>query len=384
MSIVCNVCDSLLSVPLYESADNCSITTMNKLVEGRTQVYFCDTCGHLQTTELPDLARYYAEEYEINSTSDEDDQLYKIVDGEMVYRADHQAAVLLQKIDFKDGQRVLDYGCAKSPTLKKIQQTRPKIQAFLFDVTDRYIPFWEKFPEKAEWSTHTPNPDWFGTMDVVLSFYALEHISELSQGLENIKLLLKVGGIFYFIVPNAYRNVADFVVADHVNHFSKGSLIRLLERHGFDDIEVDDESHDAAFVVKASLCATPKAQLTEIAMAHELHAAARSMADYWQRIIVRIREYENGLGGGAVAIYGAGFYGNFIASSLVRSDRIVCFVDRNKHLQGKELNGVPILSPKQMPHNVTHVFVGLNPQIAHTNIEAIQDWDKRWLSYFYL
>jgi hypothetical protein len=44
----CNVCGSRLGSPLYESADNASITTMNTVIEGRTRVFFCDECGHLQ------------------------------------------------------------------------------------------------------------------------------------------------------------------------------------------------------------------------------------------------------------------------------------------------------------------------------------------------
>lgn len=383
MSIVCNVCEALLTTPLYESADNCSITTMNKLIEGKTQVYFCDACSHLQTSELPNLADYYAKEYEINSANEEADQLYKVVDGEIVYRANHQATVLLQKITLTHGACVLDYGCAKSPTLRKILQSRPDIKAFLFDVTDRYVPFWKAFPQGTEWSTHEPNPDWSETMDVVLSFYALEHVGALSQGLENIKRLLKIGGVFYFLVPNVYHNIADFVVADHVNHFSKNSLIRLLERHGFGDIEVDDESHDAAFVVKARLLCAPTEQLSSEQGADALRVAAQRMADYWQGIAARIRDFEDTVGTGSVAVYGAGFYGSFIASSLAESARIACVVDRNQHLQGKVLNGAPVLAPQQMPHSVTHVFVGLNPLVAKANIEAIQEWHGRALSYFY-
>ncbi|MFN9121152.1 MAG: hypothetical protein ACK5X5_05040, partial [bacterium] len=81
----CNVCGSRLGSPLYESADNASITTMNTVIEGRTRVFFCDECGHLQTSELPNLSQYYAQEYAINLASDEDDQLYKVIDGKPVY-----------------------------------------------------------------------------------------------------------------------------------------------------------------------------------------------------------------------------------------------------------------------------------------------------------
>jgi SAM-dependent methyltransferase len=384
MNITCNVCESSLGSPIYESADNSSITTMNKIIAGRTQVYFCDSCSHLQTNELPNLVEYYAQEYEINTASEDTDQLYKVVDGKVIYRADHQAAILLSKVAFSRGARVLDYGCAKSPTLRKVLEVHPDIRPFLFDVTDRYISAWEMFPQKAEWATHTPNPEWNGTMDVVLSFYALEHVADLAQGLKNIKALLKQGGTFYFLVPNAYNNIADFVVADHINHFSHGSLLRLLEKHGFGAVEIDAVSHDAAFVVKATLLTSPMSVLTSIDSFEALRVDALGMAKYWRDIAARIREFEGTVGNGDVAVYGAGFYGNFIASSLERSDRVACFVDRNQHLQGTELNGKPVLSPEQIPHSVTHVFVGLNPRIARENIQAIEDWRERGLSYFFL
>ncbi len=98
MQAACNVCGAPLREPVYESADNASITTMNKVIEGRTRVYFCNDCGHLQTSELPNLVQYYAQEYEINLASDEEDQLYKVIDGRAIYRAEHQADTLLRKL----------------------------------------------------------------------------------------------------------------------------------------------------------------------------------------------------------------------------------------------------------------------------------------------
>jgi SAM-dependent methyltransferase len=373
-----------MGLPIYESADNSSITTMNKIIKGRTQVYFCESCSHLQTNALPNLAEYYAQEYEINTASEDTDQLYKVVDGRVVYRADHQAAILLSKVAFSRGDRVLDYGCAKSSTLRKVLEVHPGIRPFLFDVTDRYISAWEKFPQKAEWATHTPNPVWNGTMDVVLSFYALEHVADLTQSVENIKALLKQSGTFYFLVPNAYNNIADFVVADHINHFSHGSLLRLLEKHGFGEVEIDAVSHDAAFVVKSKLLTSPVSAFTSINSFDALRVDALGMAEYWRNIAARIRKFEGTVGGGDVAVYGAGFYGNFIASSLERLDRVACFVDRNQHLQRTRLNGKPVFSPEQMPHSVTHVIVGLNPRIARENIQTIEDWRNRGLSYFFL
>ena len=141
----CNICAAPLGQPVYRSANNASITTMNKVIPGRTEVFFCGACGHLQTTELPNLDAYYATEYEINFASEDDDQLYKVIDGRPVYRAEHQANVLLRKLHFGAGHRVLDYGCAKAATLRKVATAHTDIVPYAFDVTDKYVPAWQRF-----------------------------------------------------------------------------------------------------------------------------------------------------------------------------------------------------------------------------------------------
>lgn len=383
----CNVCENKKLLLVYESPDSLSVTTMNKLVSGKTSVYFCECCGHLQTNELENLKHYYAEEYEVNLASDDDDQLYGIIDGSPIYRAEHQANTLLKKINFSEGLRVLDYGCAKSQTLKKILMDYVDVKPFLFDVTDKYIPFWKTLPKAAEWSTHNPSLSWNGTMDVVLSFYALEHVADLHGAITNIKKLLKPGGVFYFLVPNVYENTADFIVADHVNHFSHSSLNRLLLLHGFVDVDIDATSHEAAFVVKAML----NRQQADVAIlgindaqVFKSKEAVLKMATYWTDIVTRIQGFESTISGEGVAIYGGGFYGNFIATAMQYPEKISCFVDQNRHLQKTKIRDKSVVSPENLPGDVKHVLVGMNPQRAKDNIAQIESWNTLNLNYFYL
>jgi SAM-dependent methyltransferase len=268
--------------------------------------------------------------------------------------------------------------------LHKALAVHPDIEPFLFDVTDKYIPFWQRFPKMPQWSVHQPDPSWNGTMDVVLSFYALEHVANLREAIWNIKALLKPGGIFYFLVPNVYANTADFIVADHINHFSANSLRTMLQREGFDGIEVDDKAHESAYVVKAKLAHTLPTYERNRAEIQACHQAAIGMADYWKDIVGGIREFEASIDDASVAVYGAGFYGNFIAAAMRHPERIRCFVDQNRHLHGVEMNGKRIVSPGELPVDVRHVLVGLNPRIARENIQAIPDWRERALTYFFL
>lgn len=383
--MLCNVCANSSLSCIYESPDDLSITTMNRLISGKTRLYFCEQCGHLQTSELPNLVEYYAQEYAINLASEEEDQLYKMVDGKPVYRAEHQAAILMAKVKFAAGCRVLDYGCAQSPTLKKVLTAHPDIEPFLFDVTDKYVALWQKFPKMPQWAVHQPNSAWNGSMDVVLSFYALEHVANLGEAIGNIKALLKPGGTFYFLVPNVYQNTADFIVADHINHFSESALRVLLQSQGFENIEIDDESHEAAFVVSAQL-AGGRVRVERAVTAHiEVYRqAALEMADYWKNIVGKIQAFEASIGTGLAAVYGAGFYGSFIALTMKHFERTQCIVDQNKHLQGTQLHGKKIISPDELPENVTHLLVGMNPRNARANIETIAAWKNRKLTTLFL
>ena len=387
MGSKCKVCGNKFKKPIFVSTENHSITTMKKLVSGKLQLHFCHECGHLQTNELPNLKEFYADEYEANIASEEQDQIYEIVNGNPVFRADHQACVLASKVSLFSGCRVLDYGCAKAPTLKKLCKTYPEIKPLLFDVTDKYIPFWKRFPVKPEWSTHEPSSMWEGTIDVVLSFYAFEHISDLKETLDNIKALLKKDGILYFVVPNVYENIVDFIVADHINHFSTSSLRFMLRNAGFSNIDIDASAHHSAFVVKAQFSSEipePSDKVSVASLAENLEAA-QSMADFWHTIGQSIREFEESLNSDDVcAIYGAGFYGNFVASALSNIKRIACFVDQNPHLHGTEIHGKRVVGPDEMPQDVTHCIVGLNPRNASSYIQAIESWNMRKLKYFYL
>jgi SAM-dependent methyltransferase len=371
MTTACNVCATIFKAPIFESGAAKSLTTMNTLIDGKTTVYFCDTCQHAQTNALPDLETFYATEYAINLDSEDDDQLYDVVNGKQIYRSDHQAAVLMSKIDLTQHTKVLDYGCAKAPSLRKVCDKIAGIEPYLFDVTDKYVSFWQRFPNNAKWATHTPDPAWAGQMDVVLSFYALEHIPHLTTILNDIKALLRDGGYFYFLVPDTYQNAADFIVADHVNHFSHRSLWHLLSQNGFIDIEIDATAHASAYVVSARVNKSGAA-LTPAPTFANMQQQALDLGQFWTDISSRITAFEDTVASDVpLVIYGAGIYGNFIYSCLKSPQRLTYFLDQNTFLQGTTVHSVPVIHPDALPSGAAAVLVGLNPRNARRIISKI-------------
>jgi hypothetical protein len=223
-------------------------------------------------------------------------------------------------------------------------------------------------------------------MDAVVSFYAFEHATQLKATLSSICGLLKPQGKLYFIVPNTYTNTADFVVADHINHFSELSLRHLLSETGFDIIEIDANSHESAFIVVAEkpLQAVAKYQ-ADAQQIGDLDQLANELSRYWQNIAGRIQGFEASLpSNDKYAIYGAGFYGNFIASSLRHPERVTCYIDQNTYLQGRENAGKPIVAPENVSADIKNILIGLNPVRAKEIILGIEAWRNRNFEFFWL
>ena len=379
----CKICLATLETPVYVSPANFSITSLCEVLPGKTEVFFCAHCGHLQTSELENLSEYYDQAYKILIESEDEDQLYEVSGDTQTFRFDHQAMVLLSKVNLAPGASILDYGCAKSTTLKLLTRSRPDLLPHLFDVSEMYVPFWQLFALAENWATYKPKPEWRGRFDVVTSFFAFEHVSDPRAELASIAALLKTDGIFYCIVPNVYANTADFVVADHVHHYSPSSLERLLTEQGFSAIEVDDQAHHSAFVVTArkseGAIAGPASGPND-----GLRDRVTEMAVYWAGFAEKVSTFERAHGTtGRAAIYGSGFYGTFVVTCLQKRNRVSCFIDRNPFRQGKTLLGLPIVAPEELPADVTLVYVGLNPVHAREEIAKVESWRGRTLNYFY-
>ena len=366
----CNVCAAPLAAPLYDSGHDRALTSLCQPRRGRTLVWACGVCGHLRGAVLPDTDDFYAHGYRILLDRDDEDQIYEMRGGDIVYRTAHQLEVLQRKLPLAHGARLLDYGCAKASTPRALVERRPDLQVHLFDVSDMYVRHWAQFVPAERCALRELPADWAERFDVVTSFFALEHVPDPREAVRRIASLLRDDGLFYAVVPDTFGNPADLVVIDHVNHFTSASLQRLLADAGFGDIDIDADAHRGAWVVTARK--NGRAGLP-LPCAGELQRAT-ALARFWSGLGQRLQAAEALLpDNAAVAIYGSGFYGAWIASTLTRREPLRCFLDRSPFQQGKTVFELPVLAPEALPQDVSTVFVGLNPKIARS-VMAEQDW----------
>jgi hypothetical protein len=251
-----------------------------------------------------------------------------------------------------------------------------------------YVPFWRMFADYENCATYTLKKGWSGSMDVVTSFFSLEHVASPKSMLMNIANLLKTNGLFYCVVPDILQNIADLVVVDHVNHFTRSSIFRLFADSGFDVQDINTDDHASAMIVIARK-SSHEAKGVTISISNDVRYAIATkvseIAEYWEGLASRIQVFETTLPESAnVAIYGSGFYGTYIASCLVEHKKIRFFLDRDPYRQSKRLFGKPIIDPDSLPESIDTVFVGLNPASARQNIAMISSWHTRNLQFFYL
>ena len=359
---LCVICGLDTTAVIRVESDR--ISSLSKLHKEGAETFLCQKCSHVQTKVDVDEANYYANNYQISLKHEDDDQVYDIVEGQPLFRNQHQYNLLKKYNLVNSDLKILDYGAAKGLIAFKLIQDFGSNNIYTYDVSDSYIKFWDsKVLKNNQAVNHLPD-SWLGTFDLVISIFVMEHVSDVKTYVGKIAKLLKKGGNLFAIVPNIFTNPSDILVSDHPNHFTKNSIVRLLEIYGFSSIEIDDSSFRGAFIISAIL---QQNNIVSPVNQNEI-SAVFELAKYWQRQRDMLRNYQLP-NQNNVAIYGAGVYGLFIYSTLKDKIQISNFIDQNPNLIGEEKYGIKIIKPEDLPKEITHVFVGLNPLIAKKSIE---------------
>ena len=365
----CRICGEPTEL-LFRSDAEIALLSSATPVFGSTLVHLCPSCAHAQTEPVVDVREYYSSTYRFRMRAEDEDDLYDRVGEHNIYRSDHQASVAEMKLDFSRRMRVMDYGCAKARSLKLLVGHHAAIQPYVFDVSDSYRKYWEEFVPVDQQASFSMPDEWLGTMDVVLSFFALEHVEDPHGFVAELRRVLRPQGKAFIVVPNVLNNFSDVLVVDHINHFSVPSLETLLNGEGFTDVIIDDQAFRGAFVVCASRAEDGQVVTPRGAGADDF-VAIRDVAEFWRGAVDRVRATEASCED-KCAIYGSGIYGQFIATILRDRGRVACFLDQNPWRQGASYMDIPVRAPADIPDDVRLIYVGLNPLVARQAIRQVK------------
>lgn len=367
----CRICGATLSPPDYSAAAP-AITSISTHLAIPTQTYICRICGHGQSPDLPKIQEFYDTQYRISLQSDQHDQLYEVRDGQPVFRT-HRQAEMLAAIGLPLNARVLDFGAAKGTTLRTFLESRPDLRPSIFDVSHDYVGFWQGWVPASEQAIHCLPTDWQARFDLVTAHFVLEHVVDPIETLKRLAELLAPGGKVFFTVPDPLSNTGDFLVVDHVNHFTASSLIKTCELAGLVAHTLSSDLFRGAYVVIAERAAVSDSSSGGIKtdVGSVIIQALDALA-FWSKALGSLDADQEVAGHVPTAIYGAGFYGALITSRL--HQRPLCFLDRNRYLQGQDYLGVPVLAPEDCPDSIRRIYPGLNPLHARDILVDADIW----------
>jgi SAM-dependent methyltransferase len=343
-----------------------AITSLSTRLDAETVCHVCSSCGHAQSPDLPDLKRFYDNEYKISLASDDHDQLYEFQNGQPVYRTAKQAELVLEFAKLPQGARVLDYGAAKAATLRSVMAQRPDLAPYVFDVSEDYRAHWSDWVPADAQATYRAPETWNGRLDLVTAHFVLEHVAAPAEVFADIARLLAPGGLAFVTVPDVLSNPGDLLVVDHVNHFTPPSVRRALAGAGMIAERIVQNAFRGAFVI---LARRGQSEDTTEDVAATVQAL-RDVAAFWRGVRDRILAAAARHGDRPAAIYGAGFYGALVAATLGDRQRLVGHLDRNLHVQAAS-SVKPVFDPLDAPSEIEVVYAGLNPTIARG---VLKEW----------
>jgi hypothetical protein len=171
--------------------------------------------------------------------------------------------------------------------------------------------------------------------------------------INSVKSLLSVDATVYISVPRfeyILENSCFYeLIPDHLNYFTKESLIYLFQSFGFEIIEyyTKNNGNDHVALFKAKKARSIQSKLTE-----------------FEKIVFSLRQFlrKRNSEGRSLAVWGAG-HRSLTLLSMASQGEISCIVDSAKFKQGRyaPIIGYPIISPEEFYQSPTDELLLMLP-----------------------
>ena len=194
--------------------------------------------------------------------------------------------------------------------------------------------------------------------DIIISFFVLEHILSTEEYFNKIKRLLTNNGILFLQVPDIENNPYDFIIYDHVFHFSKSSLINLLKKNNFRILKISNN------VIKGEITCIVKKKISHklnntnfFLPVKKIIEKSYKFLDSNIKLCKKIIENNN-----KFLIFGSSISGNWIFNYF--KSNIKSFIDEDKNRVGQKINKLKILDLSNSNLINYPIFIPLIAKIA--------------------
>lgn len=187
-----------------------------------------------------------------------------------------------------------------------------------------------------------------GGAALVVSRQVVEHISDLTALMEDIRFLLKNDGWIMFEVPDfevpmSYGDVSS-LWEEHINYFTEPVMVALLRRHGFEAQIVERYPTNAGALMVLARRMERGGILAPIGKEQGIEAVRALAAEYaskagrFRKALIK-RLDENHRKGGKNVLYGTGCRANAVINGLGLQGSFDLLVDDQPEKQGLLMPG---------------------------------------------
>ena len=351
MNRPCPICSSIHKKLLYtQDFHNNELALMRKY-----SVVACVKCGFVFADKIPGQGKfstYYSimSKYEYNSKGG-------VVSGDQL---SYFTKVVDYIVPYLSGKKVsiLDVGCSTGSLLSVFKKKGFKnirgLDPSLYCVKSVRRLYKIKAVKANISSYKTKNK-----YDLIILSATLEHLADFNSSMAKIRGLLKDNGLLFIEVPDAERFSA-FISApfqqfsiEHINYFSKYSMVNLLSRYSFRKINISrninkfNRTTDPDLFVLAEKVPVSRNRISKDTVSKtkirvyigKCHDLDKKLKDRLAKIF-----HENK----RIIVWGAGTSTQRLLGNGIDLSKTACFVDSNKRYSGKELDGIKIRSPKNI------------------------------------
>ncbi|PTY04046.1 hypothetical protein DB346_04430 [Verrucomicrobia bacterium LW23] len=359
--LTCHICSST-DVNLHtEYSAMQRITSDSKIWASGGLLFTCKACGAVQAScdkewqkEIEAIYKSYSIYYQ---SGGEEQKVFDSESGQTLPRSEWLLRRVRDAAPLPQSGHLLDIGCGNGRFIKAFGRLYPdwKLSGTEFDDKDKAtitaLPGFDTlYTGRLE---EVP-----GTFNLISLIHVLEHIENPLPFLKQIRSMLAPDGFLLVELPSYQDNPFELLIADHATHFSVETAAALLQKAGFNVVVATKSWVTKELSLLANLDASGSAAASTTTEGEGAATAGETVT--WLSEIVR-QATEMAAKSRSWGIFGTSIAGTWVTGQL--SQKPAFYVDEDTNRIGQLHNGVPIVSPAQVPPD-SDVYVAQPTPIA--------------------
>lgn len=228
----CIVCNNNCFSSIFKNTSNNSVVTSdNKILNADFELLQCNKCFHIQKNVTNDYIKT------INNIYSNYDAYY-LTNGieeekkDILEKDSNRSKIIIENLKdiIKENGKILDIGTGTGVFLKEFSKSY-NWELYAQDVNNKEEKNLQKISKFKKLFILDEDKLYNKYFDIICAIHVFEHIIDLHSFLDTVKQSLKSTGILILQIPDICTNLYDLFIIDHVSHFSREVVYKVLKKH---------------------------------------------------------------------------------------------------------------------------------------------------------